>query len=68
MFSALELNSPFNLSSGLQEENPGEGIVDKSSTDEDLLSGATADTNSMEAGDEQYKNLIAESQMDNIFN
>ena len=35
--------------------------------DDDLLSSA-ADTNSMEAGDEQYKSLIAESQMDNIFN
>ena len=36
-------------------------------TEEDLLTTA-ADTNSMEEGDEQYKNLIAESQMDNIFN
>jgi hypothetical protein len=37
------------------------------SAEDDLLTAA-AETNSMEAGDEEYKNLIAESQMDNIFN
>ena len=38
--------------------------MDSRSAEEDLLTSTT----NMEEGDEQYKNIIAESQMDNIFN
>ena len=38
----------------------------ETSAEEDLLSSTQA--TDMEEGDEQYKNMIAESQMDNLFN
>lgn len=68
-----EEDDPFNV---MPDENaevrdaPPEGMEDEDESipvhqDEDLLNSETTD---MEAGDEQYKNLIAESQMDNIFN
>lgn len=47
--------------------DPFSANVVNSASNDDLLSSA-ADTSTMEAGDEQYKSLIAESQMDNIFN
>merc|ERR1719232_799691 len=42
----------------------GQNSLDSRSAEEDLLTSTT----NMEEGDEQYKNIIAESQMDNIFN
>merc|ERR1719210_717892 len=42
----------------------GQSSLDSRSAEEDLLTSTT----NMEEGDEQYKNIIAESQMDNIFN
>ena len=44
-----------------------DGVASKETTAEDDLLASTEATN-MEEGDEQYKNMIAESQMDNIFN
>ena len=42
----------------------GQSMDSHRSAEEDLLTSTT----NMEEGDEQYKNIIAESQMDNIFN
>lgn len=49
-----------------QQQQPLMAPPKETSAEEDLLTSTEA-TN-MEEGDEQYKNIIAESQMDNIFN
>ena len=52
------------------EEQTGNGsykpVMKETSAEEDLLTSTEA--TSMEEGDEQYKNMIAETQMENIFN
>ena len=59
-----EVVEPEESSSSRTEIVNGQNSLDSRSVEEDLLTSTT----NMEEGDEQYKNIIAESQMDNIFN
>ena len=60
----VEAPEPTSSSATRTEIVNGQNSLDSRSAEEDLLTSTT----NMEEGDEQYKNIIAESQMDNIFN